>query len=89
MEGFDEKSWNNLWDAIQRNRNTTFDRFLVAMDIPMVGSTASKALSRVFHGNLDKFETAVCGQYDFTQLPDFGDTLNSNIRECNTARQSV
>lgn len=81
MEGFGEKSWANLWDAIQRSRNTTFDRFLVAMDIPQVGSTASKALEKVFHGSLDEFEDAVCSQYDFTQLPDFGDTLNSNIRE--------
>lgn len=81
MEGFGEKSWTNLWDAIQRSRNTTFDRFLVAMDIPQVGSTASKALGKVFHGSLDEFEDAVCSQYDFTQLPDFGDTLNSNIRE--------
>lgn len=81
MEGFGEKSWNNLWDAIQRSRDTTFDRFLVAMDIPQVGSTASRALSKVFHGSLDEFEAAVCARYDFTQLPDFGDTLNGNIRE--------
>ena len=51
------------------------------MDIPMVGSTISKALSRVFRGSLDEFEAAVCGQYDFTRLPDFGETLNNNIRE--------
>ena len=81
MEGFGEKSWNNLWDAIQRSRNTSFERFLVAMDIPQVGSTASKVLSKVFHGSLDEFEAAVCSRYDFTQIPDFGETLNGNIHE--------
>ena len=81
MEGFGQKSWSKLWEAIQRSRDTSFERFLVAMDIPMVGSTASRALSELFHGSLDEFEAAVCGQYDFTQLPDFGDTLNSNIHE--------
>ena len=38
MEGFGEKSWQRLWDAIQRSRNTTFERYLIAMDIPMIVS---------------------------------------------------
>lgn len=81
MEGFGEKSWQRLWDAIQGSRNTTFERYLIAMDIPMVGNTASRTLCRQFHGSLEKFEDAVHHQYDFTQLPDFGDTLHNNIHE--------
>ena len=81
MEGFGEKSWQRLWDAIQSSRNTTFERYLVAMDIPMVGNTASRTLCRQFHGSLEEFENAVYHQYDFTQLPDFGDTLHNNIHE--------
>ena len=81
MEGFGEKSWQRLWDAIQGSRNTTFERYLIAMDIPMVGNTASRTLCRQFHGSLEEFEDAVHHQYDFTQLPDFGDTLHNNIHE--------
>ena len=81
MEGFGEKSWQRLWDAIQGSRNTTFERYLIAMDIPMVGDTASRTLCRQFHGSLEEFEDAVHHQYDFTQLPDFGDTLHNNIHE--------
>ena len=81
MEGFGEKSWQRLWDAIQGSRNTTFERYLIAMDIPMVGNTASRTLAREFNGDLEAFEDAVHRQYDFTQLPDFGDTLNNNIHE--------
>lgn len=81
MEGFGEKSWQRLWEAIQNSRNTTFERYLIAMDIPMVGNTASRALCRQFNGNLDAFEDAVHHQYDFTQLPDFGETLHNNIHE--------
>ena len=44
MEGFGVRSWQNLWDAIQHSRITTFEQYLTAMDIPMVGSTASKAI---------------------------------------------
>ena len=81
MEGFGEKSWQRLWDAIQGSRNTTFERYLIAMDIPMVGNTASRTLAGVFHSDLEEFEDAVHRQYDFTQLPDFGDTLHNNIHE--------
>ena len=51
------------------------------MDIPMIGNTNSKILSGVFHGSLEDFENAVYQGYDFTQLPDFGETLHNNIHE--------
>lgn len=79
MEGFGEKSWQRLWDAIQHSRNTTFERYLISMDIPMIGNTASRTLARQFHSSLDAFEEAVVSHYDFTQLPDFGETLHQNI----------
>lgn len=79
MEGFGEKSWQRLWDAIQRSRNTTFERYLIAMDIPMIGNTASRTLSRQFNASLVAFEIAIFQQFDFTQLPDFGETLHKNI----------
>ena len=81
MEGFGVRSWQNLWDAIQHSRITTFEQYLTAMDIPMVGSTASKAICQRFRGNLAEFETAVCQSFDFTQLPDFGETLHRNIHQ--------
>lgn len=81
MEGFGEKSWQRLWNAIESSRNTTFERYLISMDIPMIGNTASRALARQFGGDLNAFKTAVDGGYDFTQLPDFGETLHQNIHE--------
>lgn len=81
MDGMGEKSWQNIWDAIQHSRMTTFERYLISMDIPMIGNTASRALCRQFHGSLDEFEAAVLGRFDFTQLPDFGPTLNENIHQ--------
>lgn len=81
MDGFGEKSWRRLWDAIQRSRNTTFERFVVAMDIPMVGHTASRELSRYLNGDLNAFANSVNSGFDFTVLNDFGDTLHRNIHE--------
>lgn len=79
IDGFGKKSWENLWDAIQRSRDTTFERYLIAMDIPLIGRTASKTLAQRFHSSLDEFESAVIHQFDFTQLSDFGETLHQNI----------
>lgn len=81
MDGFGEKSWSRLWDSIQRSRNTTFERYLIAMDMPMIGNSASKTLAQQFHCSLEEFEEAVVTGYDFTQLPDFGETLHCNIRD--------
>ena len=79
MDGFGEKSWQRLWEAIQRSRETTFERYLIAMDIPMIGNTASRTLAQRFHSSLDEFEEAIYSQFDFKQLPDFGETLHQNI----------
>lgn len=81
IDGFGEKSWDNLWDAIQRSRETTFERYLNAMDIPLIGRTASKTLAQRFHSSLDEFESAVIHGFDFTQLPDFGEILHWNIHQ--------
>jgi len=78
-EGFGEKSWLRLWDAIERSRSTTFERYLISMDIPMIGRTASKELCRHFNGDLNALETAVDDGFDFTQLNDFGEVLDRNI----------
>ena len=79
LDGFGERSWQRLWAAVQRSRETTFERYLIAMDIPMIGNTASRALAKQFHSSLEEFESAVVSRYDFTQLPDFEDTLHKNI----------
>ena len=81
MDGFGERSWKRLWDAIESSRNTTFERYLISMDIPMIGNSASRELGRRFDGDLAAFERAVDEGYDFTQLPDFGETLHQNIHE--------
>ena len=81
IEGFGIKSYANLQRSINASRRTTFARYLVAMDIPMIGRTASRALDNYFGGNLDVFEKAATSGFDFTALPDFGATLSGNIHQ--------
>lgn len=81
LNGFGEKSFDRFWDSITASRHTTFVRYLVSMDIPMVGRTKSRVLDSVFHGDLEAFKEAATGTYDFTKLEDFGETLNTNIHD--------
>lgn len=81
LEGFGEKSYNRLVFSIEESRNTTFVRYLVSMDIPMIGKTASTEIDRYFEGSLDDFERAATGSFDFTTLSDIGETMSNNIHE--------
>jgi len=81
MDGFGEKSYDRLWNAIQESRNTTFERFLVGMDIPLIGTTASRILSKEFGGDIDAFVEAVEDGFMFTDFEGFGVTLHDNIHK--------
>ena len=79
MEGFGERSYEKIISSVEKSRNTTFTRYVVAMDIPMIGKTAGRALEQHFQGDLQEFAKAAVDCFDFTSLPDFGDTMCRNI----------
>lgn len=80
LEGLGERSYEKLWSSIEESRSTTFVRYLVAMDIPMIGRTASRTLDQYFKGDLHALEQAAVECFDFTCLTDFGDTMSQNIQ---------
>ena len=79
MEGFGEKSFDRLQAAIEKSRRCTLAKFIAGLGIPMVGRHAGRDLDRYFHGSWAEFETAILNGFDFTQLPDFGETMHNNI----------
>lgn len=79
MEGFGEKSYEKLQEAIEKSRHTTFVRYVVAMDIPLVGRTAGRVLDSFFRGNLQEFAKAAVDCFDFTSLPEFGEKMSRSI----------
>lgn len=80
LDGFGKKSYVNLWSAIEKSKNTTFDRFICSLGIPNIGRTASKTISKRFNGNWFEFNDAGQRGFDFTELEDFGETMNKAIR---------
>lgn len=81
MEGFGERSYEKLQESIEKSRHTTFVRYVVAMDIPMIGRTAGRVLDSFFKGNLQEFAKAAVDCFDFTSLPEFGEKMSRSIWE--------
>ena len=79
MDGFGEKSWNKLWDSIEKSKNIKLSNYLVALSIPLIGVSAAKTISKYFNGDYDAFFKAVRSDFDFTKLEDFGNEQNKSL----------
>jgi len=58
MEGFGEKSYQNLAESIEAARNTTLPRLIYALGIANIGVANAKVLCRHFDYDLDKLRYA-------------------------------
>lgn len=82
LEGFGEKSVKKLLKSIEMSKNTTLDRFIYSLSIPLIGRSASKTISKYFNGDFDRFCKECClNQFDFTALDDFGNAMNESIND--------
>lgn len=54
-DGWGEKSWKNLLNAIDASRKTTLQRFLYSLGVPMLGKDLSKKLSAYWDNDITKF----------------------------------
>ena len=82
LDGFGEKSVKKLLDAIYDSRNTTLDRFIYALSIPLIGRSASKTIAKYFNGDFENFyNECVVHDFDFRVLDDFGDSMNESMND--------
>ena len=69
LEGFAEKSAQNLLQAIDRSRQTNLPRLLYALGIPQVGETTAEQIANHF-GSLEALQQAT--QEQLEAIPDIG-----------------
>lgn len=82
LEGFGEKSVKKLLKSIEMSRDTTLDRFIYSLSIPLIGRSASKTISKHFNSDFDNFCKECClNQFDFAVLDDFGEAMNDSIND--------
>ena len=58
MEGFGEKSYMKILDAVNNSRHTTFSRLVGALGIPGIGTANAKLLSKAYGGSLEALRAA-------------------------------
>lgn len=81
LDGFGKKSVDKLLENIEKSRNTTLDRFIYGLCIPLIGRTASKTIAKKFDNKAEEFYDTWCHGYDFTKLDDFGNTMDNSMQD--------
>ncbi|MBQ6815823.1 MAG: NAD-dependent DNA ligase LigA [Clostridia bacterium] len=79
MEGFGEKSYNNLVAALEKAKSTKLSNLLVAVNIGLVGKNAAKQIETLFSGSAQELLTAIDNNFDFSSIEGFGETINNEI----------
>lgn len=79
LDGLGEKSVKNLLQSIEKSRDITLDRFITAIGIPNIGSSAARTISQYFNGDHFDFTYALSNGFDFTKLNDFGSVMNESL----------
>ena len=84
-EGFGKKSVENILNAIENSKvDCELHKFIAALGIPLVGTTAAKDLANEFK-TWDNFITAVYSDFKFYNLPNFGIETHNKIHNFNFA----
>ena len=78
LEGFKEKSASNLLDAIENSREIRFDKFLVALSIPMVGQEVARLLAKKYFGIS---ELCNASEEELEQIEGVGDKIAKSIKD--------
>lgn len=81
LEGFGKKSVEKLLSSIEKSRNTTLDRFIYSLSIPMIGKTVSKLIAEKVNYSIREFITTMGtkGAVYFSSLDGISDKKISSI----------
>lgn len=82
LEGFGRKSVDKLLSSIEDSRNTDLVRYIYAQSIPLIGHTASKAISKMCDGDLNTFiEHMSKGAKAFGKIDGIGSEMVKSLRK--------
>lgn len=76
LEGFGEKSAENLLGALEQSKKSTLDRVLCGLGIRNIGTKAAKQLAEHF-GSIDAIMNAT--EQEIAEIYDFGDIMAENV----------
>ena len=76
LEGFGEKSINNLLEAIEKSKENSLERLIFGLGIPHVGAKTAKVLAQKFE-TMDKMIEST--EEELTKIPDIGGIIAKSV----------
>lgn len=76
LDGWKEKSIDNLLAAIEKSKENSLEKVLFGLGIKEVGEKMAKTLSRIY-GNIDELGTAT--EEELLEIPDCGPVLTKSL----------
>ena len=78
LEGYGDKSINNLLEAIEQSKNNSLERLLFGLGIPHVGEKTARILSSKYK-NIDNLINA--SYEELVNIPDIGNIIAKSIKD--------
>ncbi len=85
MEGFGEKSWQNLSESLNRARNTTLPRLIYGLGIENIGVANAKLLCRHFDYDIKALQNA--SQEELSEIDGIGEVIAGSIYDFFTMKR--
>lgn len=79
MEGFGERSFQNLTDSIERARNTTLPRLIYSLGIENIGLANAKVICRAFGYDLERMRSA--GAEELSEIDGIGEVIAASFHD--------
>ena len=81
LDGFGKKSVEKLLNSIEKSRNTSLERFLYSLSIPLLGKSASKMIAEAVDYEFCEFTRVMTltGAKYFKYIPGVGSTLIKSL----------
>lgn len=76
LEGYGDKSVNNLLEAIENSKENSLERLIFGLGIPHVGAKTAKVLAMNFH-TMEKLQAATIE--DLVNIPDIGEIIAKSV----------
>lgn len=76
LEGYGDKSVNNLLEAIENSKENSLERLIFGLGIPHVGAKTAKVLAMNFH-TMDKLQAATIEE--LVNIPDIGEIIAKSV----------
>ncbi|MFR4987048.1 MAG: NAD-dependent DNA ligase LigA [Lachnospirales bacterium] len=77
MQGFGEKSYNNIINAIENSKNTTLPNFIYSLGIEHIGLSNAKTLCKYFNYDFDKIKNATLDE--IVAIDGFGEIMANSL----------